>query len=172
VVAGGGDEVLQLRRGEGVRNLQEISGIGSSGRSSPGSGGRRRCSARIREGEGAVGGRRRRSGCRERWGGLGAREEGSEMSGDRGTSGAARARSERLRGSAAEGKEEGKSGVPGCGGATRRGGAMGLGPDWRTAPDSGLSEALTGDVRCARVPAGQSEGERRLTGGPRHSAGQ
>jgi hypothetical protein len=55
VVAGGGDEVLQLRRGEGVRDLQEISRIGSSGRSSPGSGGRRRCSAGIREGEGADG---------------------------------------------------------------------------------------------------------------------
>jgi hypothetical protein len=50
VVAGGGDEVLQLGRGEGVRDLQEILGIGSSGRSSPGGGGRRWCSARIREG--------------------------------------------------------------------------------------------------------------------------
>jgi hypothetical protein len=49
MVAGGGDEVLQLERGERVRDLQEISGMGSSGRSSPGSGGRRRCSARIRE---------------------------------------------------------------------------------------------------------------------------
>jgi hypothetical protein len=29
VVAGGGDEVLQLGRGEGVRGLQEIAGIGS-----------------------------------------------------------------------------------------------------------------------------------------------
>jgi hypothetical protein len=36
VVAGGGDEVLQLGRGGGVRDLQEILGIGSSGRSSPG----------------------------------------------------------------------------------------------------------------------------------------
>jgi hypothetical protein len=41
VVADGGDEVLQLGRGEGVRGLQEIAGIGSSGRSSPGSGGGR-----------------------------------------------------------------------------------------------------------------------------------
>jgi hypothetical protein len=40
VVTGGGDEVLQLRRGEGVRDLQEIIGIGSSRRSSPGSSGR------------------------------------------------------------------------------------------------------------------------------------
>jgi hypothetical protein len=47
VVTGGGDEVLQLDRGEGVRDLQEISGIGSSGRSSPGSGGRWWCSAGI-----------------------------------------------------------------------------------------------------------------------------
>jgi hypothetical protein len=39
VVAGEGDEVLQLGRGEGVRDLQEISGIGRLGRSSPGSGG-------------------------------------------------------------------------------------------------------------------------------------
>jgi hypothetical protein len=39
MVAGGGDEALQLGSGEGVRDLQEISGIGSSGWSSPGSGG-------------------------------------------------------------------------------------------------------------------------------------
>jgi hypothetical protein len=86
VVAGGGDEVLQLGRGEGVRDLQELSGIGSSGRSSPGSGGRRRCSAGIREGEGAAGGRRRRSRCRERWGSSGAQEKESERSGDGRTS--------------------------------------------------------------------------------------
>jgi hypothetical protein len=54
VVVGGGDKVLQLRRGEGVRGLQEIAGIGSSGRSSPGSGRRRRCSARIRVREGGL----------------------------------------------------------------------------------------------------------------------
>jgi hypothetical protein len=36
VVADGGDEVLLLGRGEGVRDLQEILGISSSGRSSPG----------------------------------------------------------------------------------------------------------------------------------------
>jgi hypothetical protein len=36
VVAGGGDDVLQLGRNEGVRDLQEIARIGSSGRSSPG----------------------------------------------------------------------------------------------------------------------------------------
>jgi hypothetical protein len=89
VVAGGVDEVLQLRRVEGVRDLQEISGIGSSGRSSSGSGGRRRCSAEIHEGEGAAGGRRRRSGSGERWGSSGTREKGSERSGDGGTSGAA-----------------------------------------------------------------------------------
>jgi hypothetical protein len=84
VVASGCDEVLQLERGERVRDLQEISGIGSKGRSSPGGGGRRRCSAEIHEGEGAAGGRRRRSGCGEQWGGSGAREEGSERSGDGG----------------------------------------------------------------------------------------
>jgi hypothetical protein len=57
MVFGGGDEVLQLGRVEGVRDLQEISGIGNSGRSSPGRGGRRRCSAGICEGEGAAGSR-------------------------------------------------------------------------------------------------------------------
>jgi hypothetical protein len=62
VVTGGGEEVLQLGRVEGVRDLQEILGIGTSRRSSPGSGGRRRCSTGIREGDGAAGGRRRWSG--------------------------------------------------------------------------------------------------------------
>jgi hypothetical protein len=71
--------------------LQENAGIDSSGRSSPGSGGRRWCSAGIHEGEWANGGWRRRSGCGERWGGSGAREEGSERSGDRRMSGATRA---------------------------------------------------------------------------------
>jgi hypothetical protein len=55
VVTGGGDEVLQLGRGEGVRDLQEIAGIGSSGRSSPGSGRWRWCSTEIRVREGAPG---------------------------------------------------------------------------------------------------------------------
>jgi hypothetical protein len=54
VVAGGGDEVLQLGRGEGVRGLLEIVGIGSSRRSSPGSGGRRRGSAGIHAREGGL----------------------------------------------------------------------------------------------------------------------
>jgi hypothetical protein len=111
-----------------VRDLQEISGIGSSGRSSPGSGGRRRCSARIREGEGAAGGQRRRSKCGERWGGSGAREEESERSGDGGTSGAARAGRERLGGSAAEGKEEGKGGGPRRGGCHAAQGCRGAWP--------------------------------------------
>jgi hypothetical protein len=61
----GGCGVLQHRRGKGVRKLQEIAGVGSSGRSSPGSGGWWQCSAGIHEGEWAAGGRRRRSGCRE-----------------------------------------------------------------------------------------------------------
>jgi hypothetical protein len=141
VVADGGDEVLQLGRGEGVRDLQEISGIGSSGRSSPGSGGRRRCSAGIHEGEGAAGGRRRRSGCGVRWGSSGAREKESERSGDGGTSGAARQR----------GKRREKVGGPGRGGATRRGGAMGPGPEWRTVSDSSPSVALASDDRRARA---------------------
>jgi hypothetical protein len=67
VVTGGGDEVLQLRRGEGVRKLQEIAGIGSSERSSPGRGGRQRCSVRIGAKGGASGGRRRLFGRGERW---------------------------------------------------------------------------------------------------------
>jgi hypothetical protein len=125
----GGCGVLQHWRGKGVRKLQEIAGIGSLRRSSPGSGGRRRCSTGIREGEGAAGGRRRRSRCGERWGGSGAREEGSERSGDGRTSGAARAGSERLGGSATEGEREGKGGGPGVGVATRREGAVGPGPD-------------------------------------------
>jgi hypothetical protein len=61
----GGDSgcgVLQHRRGKGVRKLQKIAGIGSSG-----SGGRWRCSAGIHEGEWAASGRRRRSGCGELW---------------------------------------------------------------------------------------------------------
>jgi hypothetical protein len=79
---------------------------------------------------------------------------------------------ERLGGSATEGKEEGKGGGPRHGGATRRGGAMGPGLDRRTAPGSGPSAALVGNVRHARVLAGQSGGERRLMGGPRHSVGR
>jgi hypothetical protein len=59
------EEVLQLGRGEGVRKLQEIPGIGSSGKSSTRRGGRRRRSAEIREGEAGSGGRRRWSGCGE-----------------------------------------------------------------------------------------------------------
>jgi hypothetical protein len=51
----GGCGVLQHRRGKRVRKLQEITGIGSSGRSSPGSGEQRRCSAGIHEGEWAAG---------------------------------------------------------------------------------------------------------------------
>jgi hypothetical protein len=172
VVTGGGDEVLQLGRSEGVRNLQEILGIGSSGRSSPGSGERRRCSPGIREGEGGAGGRRWRSGCGERWGSSGAREKESERSGDGGTSGAARARSERLDGSAVEGKEEGKGGGPGRGGATRRGGAVGHGPDRRASLGSGPSAALAGDVHraltCRPDRAGREGADRRA----RHSAGR
>jgi hypothetical protein len=151
-------------RGEEVRDLQENSGIGSSGRSSPGSGGRRRCSAGIREGEGAAGGRRRRSGCGERWGSSGAREKESERSGDGRTSGAARAGSERLGGSAAEGKGEGKGRGPGRGGTMRREGAVGPGPDRRTSPGQSAEGAHGwAAAQCrATVP---------LTGGAGLSAG-
>jgi hypothetical protein len=101
--------------------------------------------------EEAAGGRRQRFRCGEQWGSSGAREEGSERSGEGGTCGAARAGIERLGGSAAEGKEEGKGGGPGRGGATRRGGAVGPGPDQRTSPGSGLSAALVGNMRRARA---------------------
>jgi hypothetical protein len=154
VVAVGGDEALQLGRGEGVSDLQEILGIGSSGRSSLGSGGRWRCSAGIREGEGDVGGQRQRSRCGERLGGSGAREKESERSGDGRTSGAARA------GSATEGKEKGKGGGLGRGGARRCGDAVGPGLDRRMAPDSGPSAALVGNVRCARACRPDRAGER------------
>jgi hypothetical protein len=80
--------------------------------------------------------------------------------GTEGTSGAARAGSEWLSGSAAEGKEEGKGGGPKRGGATWRGGAVGPGPDRRTAPDSGPSAALAGDVRRARACRPDIAGER------------
>jgi hypothetical protein len=111
----GGCGVLQHRRGKGVRKLQEIAGIGSSGRSSPGSDGQRRCSAGIREGEWAAGGRRRRSECGERWGGSVARDEGSERSGDGRTSGAARGGASGSVAAQQRGKEEGKGGGPGVG---------------------------------------------------------
>jgi hypothetical protein len=44
----GGVRSCSTGEARGVRKLQEIVGIGSSGRSSPGSGGRWRCSAGIR----------------------------------------------------------------------------------------------------------------------------
>jgi hypothetical protein len=74
------DEVLQLRRGMGVRKLQEIMRIGGLGRSSPGNGERWRRSAGIRVREGlsvargsgpgtGSGGKRcgAREGAREEW---------------------------------------------------------------------------------------------------------
>jgi hypothetical protein len=64
--------------------------------------------------------------------------------------------SERLGGSAAEGEREGKRWGSGPGGAMRRGGAVGPSPDRRTAPGSGPSAALVGDVR--RVHSGNREG--------------
>jgi hypothetical protein len=82
---------------------------------------------------------------------LGRSKEGVGEEWGQGTSGAARAGSERLGGSAAEGKEEGKGGGPGRGGATRREGAVGPGPDWRASPGSGPSAPLVGDVRFTRA---------------------
>jgi hypothetical protein len=72
------DEVLQLGRGKGVRELQEIVRIGGSGRSSPGNGGKWRRSAGIRAREGlpvARGGGPRAGRGGER---CGAREGGGE----------------------------------------------------------------------------------------------
>jgi hypothetical protein len=71
---------------------------------------------------------------------------------ERGASGSAAARQ--------RGKEEGKGGGPGVGGATWRGGAMGPGPDRQTAPDSGPSAVLAGDVRRARTWRPDRAGER------------
>jgi hypothetical protein len=100
VVAGRGDEALQLGRCEGVRDLQEISEISSSGRNSPGSGGRRRCSTGIREGEGLPvaggGGPGAGSGGEARvlerrgWRGVGTGEQVEQH--ERGASGSAAAR--------------------------------------------------------------------------------
>jgi hypothetical protein len=70
-------------------------------------------------------------------------------------SGAARTGSERLGGSVADQqREEGKGGGLGVGVP------RGAGVSWGLAPTGG------------RCPAGQSRGERELTGGPRHSAGR
>jgi hypothetical protein len=121
--------VLQHRRGKGARKLQEIVGIGSSGRSSPGSGGRRRCSAGIHEGEWAAGARcrRRRSGCGEWWGGSSAQEEESERSGDGRTSGHGHALSGAVVGAAERERKERGVRPRKC--HTARDGVVGPGPD-------------------------------------------
>jgi hypothetical protein len=62
---------------------------------------------------------------------------------ERGASGSAAARQ--------RGKKRGARGGPGRRGATRRGGAMGPGPDRRASPGSGPSAVLVGDVRRVRV---------------------
>jgi hypothetical protein len=121
-----------------VRGLQEIAGIGSLGRSSPGSGRRRRCSAGnharegggapvvgegspVREAVGRVG--RSRGGVREVW--RWENERGSE----RGGNGSVAAR------------QRGRKGQKGGGGSGRGvprglGGAVGLDPDRRAASTS------------------------------------
>jgi hypothetical protein len=121
VVTGVVEEVLQLGRGEGVRKLQEIPGIGSSGKSSPGRGERQRRSTEIHEGEAGSGGRRWWSGCGEWRGGSSARESGRRGVKNRVSDGAARggmrSAAARLGGEKGEGR-----GGPGCGGATWRAG--------------------------------------------------
>jgi hypothetical protein len=151
VVAGGGDEVLQLGRGEGVRDLQEISGLiaqGGAHRGLADGGGARPKSARER-GLPVAGG-----------GGPGAGSDGEaralEKRGRRGVGTGERVE-QRERGASSSaavrqrGRKRGESGGPGCGGATRRGGAVGPSPDRRTALGSGPSAALAGDVRRART---------------------
>jgi hypothetical protein len=161
VVTGGGDEVLQLGRGEGVRDLQEIAEIGSSGRSSPRSGRRRRWSAGIRtrerglrwseavvqarEAMGRVG--RSRGGVGEEW--RRENERGSEWEGN--DSAAARQRGEMEKG------------------GVRRGVPRGVGVPWGLAPTGWRHrhqpESGAGGRRAprARVPAGQ-RGERASNG--------
>jgi hypothetical protein len=186
VVADGGDEVLQLGRGEGVRDLQEISGIGRPWRSSPGSGGRWRCSAKIHEGEGAVGGRTRRSRCGGAVGKLGRSREGvGEEWGREDESTRSRLSGAVVDAAERERKEGEKVGVPGVGVPRGAGGAVGPGPDWRASPGSGPSVALVGDVcraRACRSDRAGREGAKRwavaqcqvavpLTGGAGLSAG-
>jgi hypothetical protein len=113
------------------------------GRNPRGRGGCRWPKAAVRV-QGAVGKLgRSRGGVGEEWG---RENEWSSASGERA------AQRQRDGGE----REGGKVGGPGRGGATRSGGAVGPGPDWRTAPGSGPSAALVGDVCRARVPAGQS----------------
>jgi hypothetical protein len=107
-----------------------------------------------REGE-ASGGRRQRSGRGKRWGELGAREGESERSGDGRTSGTVSGEEMAQRQCGRGGR---KGGVRAWG-ATQHGGAVGSGPDRRTAPGSGPSAALVGDMRRARVACG-NKGER------------
>jgi hypothetical protein len=166
VVAGVAEEVLQLGRGEGVRKLQEIPGIGSSGRSSPGRGGRRRRSAEFREGEAGSGGRRRRSGCGEWRGGSSTRERGrrgvrKSISERRETRGGVRSAAARPRGE--KGREEG---VPGVGVPRGARGLVGSGPDRRAAPAA--TRARRGRATCAARArsGGRRQRGRELTCGP------
>jgi hypothetical protein len=62
------------------------------------------------------------------------------------------------------GKGREKVGVLGMGGATRRGGAVGLGPDRRTMPGSDPSAALAGDVCRARACRPDRAGRERADG--------
>jgi hypothetical protein len=157
VVAGVVEEVLQLGRGEGVRKLQEIPGIGSSGKGSPGRGGWRRRSAEIREGEAGSSGQSWWSGCREWRGGSSARESGRRGVKNRVSDGVARggkknARRQRGR----EGKRGGEreSRVWGCHAAR--------GSSWGPLPTGGRLRQQPARARSI----GDRAGERGLTGGP------
>jgi hypothetical protein len=101
--------------------------------------------------------------------GSGGEARALERRGPRGveTRGRVEQREREASGSAAarqRGKRRGKRWGSGRGGATRRGGAMGPGPDRQVAGSP--SAARAGDVRRARVAGGTERGERRLTGGP------
>jgi hypothetical protein len=171
VVAGVVEEVLQLERGEGVRKLQEIPGIGSSGRSLPGRGGRWWRSAEIRGGEAGSGGQRQWFGCGEWRGGSSARESGRRGVKNRVSDGAAWGGM--CSAAARSGGEKGEGrGGPGRGGATWRAGARGVWSRLAGGAGSISHAARAGDVRRARTFGRRQSGREtpnmwagRVTGG-------
>jgi hypothetical protein len=144
----GGCGVLQHRRGKGVSKLQENSGIGSSGRSSVGSGRRRRCSAGG-GGPGAGSGGEARA--LERRGRRGVETGGRVEQRERGASGSVAARQ--------RGKEEEKGGGPGVGVPCGAGVLWGLVPTGGRCPV--VARARHSRVTCAArvLPAETERGE-------------
>jgi hypothetical protein len=80
------DEVLQLRRGKGVRKLQEIARIGARGGANRGMADGGGAQPESEEG-GAFGGQRRWSRCGERWGKVWRSRGGQRGVGDGGADG-------------------------------------------------------------------------------------